>query len=303
MMREKSESKSFLHHNFAAEGVALVFEGGGERRAEVYGDNFVSSCSRIMFICISIFVTCSIKFEIFRHKVKCNKHCFSRSLLCFWDSHNIKKNDEFMGISLLLLDEQQQLDLPSVSSLTPLWCCSGGLSRNFTRSLPTPVNRTFLPMKTEEADFLCKAQIVGVVQQNGLSFVSCTGCNRKLAKSLWCNRCVSPNAPGSSAVDDGKESATFVVFEREMIKLIKKEAKSGSCVDTLVAVGGMELPKCLEELAINGYLFSYSGNSNKAPVVDLKSGQPTAFSSSAGDAAKIALGNDGANQSGSADCC
>uniref|UniRef100_A0A0D2ZS67 Uncharacterized protein n=1 Tax=Brassica oleracea var. oleracea TaxID=109376 RepID=A0A0D2ZS67_BRAOL len=41
---------------------------------------------------------------------------------------------------------------------------------------------------------------------------------------------------------------------------------------------------------------------NKAPVVDLKSGQPTAFASSAGDAAKIALGNDGANQPGSADC-
>ncbi|WZZ01809.1 hypothetical protein YC2023_074137 [Brassica napus] len=151
-----------------------------------------------------------------------------------------------------------------------LWrCCSGGLSRvdtmegrkkkssyqleNFTRSLPTPVNRTFLPMKTEEADFLC--------------------CNRKLAKSLWCNRCVSPNAP-SSAVDDGKESATFVVFDREMIKLIKKEAKSGSC----------------------------SGNSNKAPVVDLKSGQPTVFASSTGDAAKIAVGNDGANQPGSTYC-
>ncbi|CAF2097391.1 unnamed protein product [Brassica napus] len=127
------------------------------------------------------------------------------------------------------------------------------------------------------------------------------GCNRKLAKSLWCNRCVSPNAP-SSAVDDGKESATFVVFDREMIKLIKKEAKSGSCVDTLVAVGGMELPKCPHELAGNGYLFSYVGNSNKAPVVDLKSGQPTVFASSTGDAAKIAVGNDGANQPGSAYC-
>ncbi|KAG2277567.1 hypothetical protein Bca52824_060122 [Brassica carinata] len=98
-------------------------------------------------------------------------------------------------------------------------------------------------MKTEEADFLCKAQIVGVVQQNGLSFVSCTGCNRKLAKFLWCNRCVSPNAPGSS-----------------------------------------------------------EWHSNKAPVVDLKSGKPTAFASFAGDAAKIALGNDGANQPGSVDC-
>ncbi|CDY65958.1 BnaC09g54070D [Brassica napus] len=55
--------------------------------------------------------------------------------------------------------------------------------------------------------------------------------------------------------------------------------------------------------AISDNLFFYPQvEVNKAPVVDLKSGQPTAFASSAGDAAKIALGNDGANQPGSADC-
>ncbi|KAG2255051.1 hypothetical protein Bca52824_074345 [Brassica carinata] len=167
-------------------------------------------------------------------------------------------------------------------------------------------------MKTEEADFLCKAQIVGVVQQNGLSFVYCTGCNRKLAKSLWCNRCLSPNAPRSSAVDDGKESATFVVFDREMIKLIKKEAKSGSCIDTFYLLRLLRVTPynftsnhhtfTFSAISDNLFFGPQSGNRNKAPVVDLKSGQPIAFSSSAGDAAKIALGNDGANQPGSADC-
>ncbi|KAF3535169.1 hypothetical protein F2Q69_00024923 [Brassica cretica] len=298
MMREKRKSKSFLHHNFAAEGgnmqskMTFAFtylrQDMHDKAVKLYAELAETAVNSFLISKDSPVVEPTrIHSGAEENKGALRKSrgeededfsdigvssaerqccgyvqdCTVGRLLCLWDSHNIKKIDEFMGISLLLLDEQ-----------------------------------------TEEADFLCKAQIVGVVQQNGLSFVSCTGCNRKLAKSLWCNRCVSPNAPGSSAVDDGKESATFVVFDWEMIKLIKKEAKSGSCVDTLVAVGGMELPKCLEELAGNGYLSSYSGNSNKAPVMDLKSGQPTAFASSAGDAAKIALGNDGANQPGSAYC-
>ncbi|KAG5375923.1 hypothetical protein IGI04_040519 [Brassica rapa subsp. trilocularis] len=80
----------------------------------------------------------------------------------------------------------------------------------------------------------------------------------------------------------------------------------------------MELPKFLEELAGNEYLFSYvllqiisplttvhspslqlvttSGRSVPSPVVDLKSGQPTASASSTGNAANIALGNDETNQ-------
>ncbi|KAH0847101.1 hypothetical protein HID58_091792 [Brassica napus] len=194
-----------------------------------------------------------------------------------------------------------------------LWrCCSGGLSRvdtmegrkkkssyqleNFTRSLPTPVNR--------------QKKLIFSVRLRLCELSSKMACRLYLAQVATGS---SQNLSGATdvfllthrhrvSVDDGKESATFVVFDREMIKLIKKEAKSGSCVDTLVAVGGMELPKCPQELAGNGYLFSYVGNSNKAPVVDLKSGQPTVFASSTGDAAKIAVGNDGANQPGSAYC-
>ncbi|KAH0934776.1 hypothetical protein HID58_011893 [Brassica napus] len=35
----------------------------------------------------------------------------------------------------------------------------------------------------QEADFICKARVVEVLQQNGWSFFSCTGCSRKLDKS------------------------------------------------------------------------------------------------------------------------
>ncbi|XP_048595243.1 uncharacterized protein LOC125577681 [Brassica napus] len=36
--------------------------------------------------------------------------------------------------------------------------------------------------QTQEADFLCKTQIVSVIQENGWSFVSCTGCHKKMEK-------------------------------------------------------------------------------------------------------------------------
>ncbi|KAF2570264.1 hypothetical protein F2Q70_00006024 [Brassica cretica] len=53
--------------------------------------------------------------------------------------------------------------------------------------------------QTHEAEFICKAWVVDVLQQNGWYFVSCTGCSRKLDKdgtSLRCIRCVNPNATG-----------------------------------------------------------------------------------------------------------
>lgn len=72
-----------------------------------------------------------------------------------------------------------------------------------------------------------------VLQQNGWSFVSCTGCSRKLdqsGNSLRCNRCVNANVTGvikylvELSVDDGNDNATFVVFDIEMLSLIKKDA-------------------------------------------------------------------------------
>ncbi|CDY40309.1 BnaA10g27590D [Brassica napus] len=87
--------------------------------------------------------------------------------------------------------------------------------------------------QTQEADFLCKARIVGVIQENGWSFVACTGCNKKLERSgtsLSCNRCVTDAVTGvvrfrvELAVDDGNDNATFVVFDKEMTKLTKQDA-------------------------------------------------------------------------------
>ncbi|XP_019100225.1 PREDICTED: probable replication factor A 73 kDa subunit isoform X2 [Camelina sativa] len=87
--------------------------------------------------------------------------------------------------------------------------------------------------QTQDADFLCNAKVVGVVRKNGWSFVSCTGCSRKLDKvgnALRCNKCVSPTVTGvvryrvELAVEDGHDRETFVVFDDEMTKLITKIA-------------------------------------------------------------------------------
>ncbi|KAL0729883.1 hypothetical protein Bca4012_025976 [Brassica carinata] len=83
---------------------------------------------------------------------------------------------------------------------------------------------TFISNSTEqthESEFLFKAQIVGVLQQNCWSFVSCTSCSRKLTKSdsfLMCffqrDRSYQIQVRVELAVDDRKDSATFVVFNK-----------------------------------------------------------------------------------------
>ncbi|KAG2323688.1 hypothetical protein Bca52824_006416 [Brassica carinata] len=124
----------------------------------------------------------------------------------------------------------------------------------------------FLNHILNDPDFLCKARIVGVLQQNGWSYVSCTGCSRKLDNydtSHRCSRCVSPNVTGvirfraEMAVEDGKDSATFVVFDTDMSKLTKTESATVA-LDEFNGVGGPELPRCIEELAGNQYVFHIS---------------------------------------------
>ncbi|KAF8081120.1 hypothetical protein N665_0903s0002 [Sinapis alba] len=85
----------------------------------------------------------------------------------------------------------------------------------------------------QETDFLYKANIVGVLQQNGWSFVSCTGCNKKLEKFR---------------VELAVDSATFVVFDKEMTKLTKQEVVGSNGVEE-------ELPSCLEELTGKEFVF------------------------------------------------
>ncbi|KAL0731051.1 hypothetical protein Bca4012_027145 [Brassica carinata] len=117
--------------------------------------------------------------------------------------------------------------------------------------------------QTQEADFLCKAQIVCVNQENGWSFVSCTGCNKKLERngtSLDCTRCLTSDVTGvvrfrvELAVDDGKDSTTFVVFDKEMTKLTKQDAAS-LALDVVHDGGEEQLPACLEELEGKEFVF------------------------------------------------
>ncbi|WZZ32362.1 hypothetical protein YC2023_015763 [Brassica napus] len=117
--------------------------------------------------------------------------------------------------------------------------------------------------QTQEADFFCKARIVGVVHENGWSFVACTGCNRKLERigtSLSCNRCVTDAVTGvvrfrvELAVDDGNDSATFVFFDKEMTKLTKQDA-AVLALDEAANGGEKNIPICLEELTDKEFVF------------------------------------------------
>ncbi|KAG2282357.1 hypothetical protein Bca52824_053577 [Brassica carinata] len=111
--------------------------------------------------------------------------------------------------------------------------------------------------QTQEADFICKARVMEVLQQNGWSFISSTGCIKKLEKfgsSLRCNRCANPNVTGvikyrvELVVDDGADNATFVVFDKEMVKLTKQDA-AGLTVDEMNGGESEELPQCVRDLA------------------------------------------------------
>ncbi|XP_013617424.1 PREDICTED: uncharacterized protein LOC106323927 [Brassica oleracea var. oleracea] len=111
--------------------------------------------------------------------------------------------------------------------------------------------------QTQEADFICKARVMEVLQQNGWSFISCTGCIKKLEKfgsSLRCNRCANPNVTGvikyrvELVVDDGADNATFVVFDKEMVKLTKQDA-AGLTLDEMNGGESEELPQCVRDLA------------------------------------------------------
>ncbi|KAH0893047.1 hypothetical protein HID58_055476, partial [Brassica napus] len=273
-------------------------------------------------------------------------------LIRFWDSRNIHKNGEFMGITILLLNEQGS-DLqndaattrivvhlpiePTVTVNVSLWdevaSAFRGLLRDGYKSQSvmrvTSVNPklfggnlylnstqgtrfffdTTLPeiaefvsrvgatsaqvyscvdtlegikkkelvsirdlnsfisssneQQTQEVDFLCNARIVCVIPENGWSFVSCTGCHKKLERlgtSLNCTRCVTSDVTGvvrfrvELAVDDGNDSATFVVFDKEMTKLTKQEA-SVLALDAVSNGGEEYLPSCLEELAGKEFVF------------------------------------------------
>ncbi|CDY17424.1 BnaC09g21130D [Brassica napus] len=97
---------------------------------------------------------------------------------------------------------------------------------NLNRKLVTQVGDAFMRILQE-------VQILEVLSQNGWYYVSCTRCSKKLdrsAASLRCNQCVNHNVTNvvkyhvELLVDDGNNYATFVVFDKEMLKLAKQDA-------------------------------------------------------------------------------
>ncbi|XP_018510164.1 uncharacterized protein LOC108870103 isoform X2 [Brassica rapa] len=96
--------------------------------------------------------------------------------------------------------------------------------------------------QTHEADLICKARAVEVLQQNGWFFISCTGCSKKLDKfgsSLRCNRCANPNVTG---------------VIKEMVKLTKQDAP-GLTLDEMNGGGSEELPQSVKDLAGKIFVF------------------------------------------------
>uniref|UniRef100_A0A0D2ZWM3 Replication factor A C-terminal domain-containing protein n=1 Tax=Brassica oleracea var. oleracea TaxID=109376 RepID=A0A0D2ZWM3_BRAOL len=56
------------------------------------------------------------------------------------------------------------------------------------------------------------------------------------------------------SVDDGSDNATFVVFDRKMLKLTKQDA-AVLALDEMNGGGGDELPHCLKELDGKDFVF------------------------------------------------
>uniref|UniRef100_A0A0D3A6Y7 Replication factor A C-terminal domain-containing protein n=1 Tax=Brassica oleracea var. oleracea TaxID=109376 RepID=A0A0D3A6Y7_BRAOL len=135
----------------------------------------------------------------------------------------------------------------------------------FTASLNAPLGEAFPCIDTK--DGIKKKEVVSIGElnkfitnsdeHNGWSFISCTGCSKKLEKfgsSLRCNRCANPNVTGvikyrvELVVDDGADNATFVVFDKEMVKLTKQDA-AGLTLDEMNGGESEELPQCVRDLA------------------------------------------------------
>uniref|UniRef100_A0A0D3AS55 Replication factor A C-terminal domain-containing protein n=1 Tax=Brassica oleracea var. oleracea TaxID=109376 RepID=A0A0D3AS55_BRAOL len=122
--------------------------------------------------------------------------------------------------------------------------------------------------QTQEADFICKGRVVEVMQQNEWSFVSCTGCSRKLDKfgtSLRCNCCINPNIAG--------------------------------VINVKVSGEGNEPnpPACVRSVAVN----AHNCKINETPSVDVKSEETsTSASASKTSTAEQDIESDGSKDSG-----
>ncbi|KAL0700567.1 hypothetical protein Bca4012_056689 [Brassica carinata] len=169
----------------------------------------------------------------------------------FYFGNNIAAISEFT----MSLSDAVGEDLPSFNSETVIT----------TKELsPTGNLSMFLSnSSSQEAYFTCIAQIVDVLPQNGWYYVSCTHCGKALgnaATSHPCDQCHDTNATAvvrykvELLVDDGENYATFLVLDKEMMKLTKQTAAT-LLHDEVNRGLGNRLPKCIAELQGQFFIF------------------------------------------------
>uniref|UniRef100_A0A0D3DET1 DUF223 domain-containing protein n=1 Tax=Brassica oleracea var. oleracea TaxID=109376 RepID=A0A0D3DET1_BRAOL len=166
-------------------------------------------------------------------------------LIRFWDSRNINKNGEFMGITILLLDELDSV----IHGFIPANRASHYTGRSHVQDHRASVIR-FIP-STRIVEVQTDAPVIKfdkfmVRRYDHLQVLANT--NLELPGSFNLRFLVE------LAVDDGKDSATFVVFDKEMTKLTKQEA-AVLALDENSNGGEDYLPSCLEGLTGKEFVF------------------------------------------------
>ncbi|CAN8267640.1 unnamed protein product [Cochlearia groenlandica] len=163
-------------------------------------------------------------------------------LLRFWDSKNIKKQGEFMGITILLLDAKVVFNLDHchkvllhlvLGQMHDLSLIDVGGTVNASQISPIGDLGTFLG-NTEAKDPLlsCKARIVDIIYPNGWFTISCGACEQPLLCSLGQQECTqtSPRCVVryqiELLVDDGQNYVVFTLGDKDILGLINQEASS-----------------------------------------------------------------------------
>ncbi|CAN7027935.1 unnamed protein product [Brassica oleracea var. botrytis] len=137
---------------------------------------------------------------------------------------------------ITLLSDAVGEDLPSLNAETLITTKelspTGDLSK-FLSNSSSQVSPYSQSLITQEAYFTCIAQTVEGVAQKGWYYVSCTHCGKEVGNSATshpCDQCHDTNATTvvrykvELLVDDGENYATFLVLDKEMIKLTKQDA-------------------------------------------------------------------------------
>ncbi|XP_013589668.1 PREDICTED: uncharacterized protein LOC106298129 [Brassica oleracea var. oleracea] len=181
-------------------------------------------------------------------------------LLRFWDSKNIKKQGEFMGITLLFLDEKNSVIhgfipagrapfyRPSLRAGSVVRVSRFEVARctNMYKITDHPFVIRFIP-QTTIAEVIENAPVINVekfmlrsfdplqaLANTNLELPDVVGqIHKEIEKSgatLHCNRCFNSNITGvvryrvELLVDDGNNYAIVVVLNKEMLKLTKQDA-------------------------------------------------------------------------------